>query len=111
MPTLVVAAGFSALLGPNGLGNRLLMDIWNLSSPPLQFLNTFPAILTAHVFYNTTIVIRVVGDFWSRMDPRLREAAASLGASPGRVFRRITLPLIAPAILAAVSRRPAPVHR
>ncbi len=101
MPTLVVAAGFSALLGTGGWINQFLMDLFQLSSPPIQFQNTLAAILTAHVFYNTTIVIRVVGDFWSRLDPRVGQAGAVLGASPWRVFRRITLPLLAPAVLAA----------
>ena len=101
MPTLVVAAGFSALLGPNGLGNRLLMNLFQLNEPPIQFVNTLGAILTAHVFYNTTIIIRVVGDFWSRLDPRMGQAAARLGASPWETFRRVTLPLLAPAVMAA----------
>jgi thiamine transport system permease protein len=55
----------------------------------------------AHVFYNTTIVLRVVGDFWSRLDPRLGYAARVLGASRWQTFREVTLPLLAPAIAAA----------
>jgi thiamine transport system permease protein len=53
------------------------------------------------VFYNTTIVMRIVGDFWSRLDPRLVQAAEVLGASPWQSLRRISLPLLMPAILAA----------
>ena len=59
LPTVVVAAGFNALLGPRGWLNLGLIALFNLDSPPIQFLNTFGAILTAHVFYNTTIIIRV----------------------------------------------------
>ncbi len=62
MPTLVVAAGFYALLGPNGWVNEILMRVFQLETPPIQFVNSFAAILTAHVFYNTTIILRVVGD-------------------------------------------------
>jgi thiamine transport system permease protein len=101
MPTLVVAAAFNSLLGPRGWANLALMDWLNLEAPPLQFTNTLGAILLAHVFYNTTIVLRVVGDFWSRLDPRLMAAGRSLGAGPGRVLWHITLPLLAPAIAAA----------
>ena len=101
LPTLVVAAGFNALLGPNGWVNTLLMDLFSLSSPPLQFLHTFGAILVAHVFYDTTIVLRVVGDFWSRLDPRFSQAAQVLGGNRWQTLREVTIPLLAPAVAAA----------
>lgn len=101
MPTLVVAAGFNALLGPNGWVNSLLVNLFGFSSPPIHFINTFPAIIIAHVFYNTTIVLRLVGDFWSHLNPRLNDASRVLGSSPWKTFRAITLPLLSPAIAAA----------
>jgi thiamine transport system permease protein len=101
LPTVVVAAGFNALLGPRGWLNLGLMTILGLESPPIQFLNTFGAILTAHVFYNTTIIIRVVSSSWSGQNIRLKHAAQVLGASPWRTFREVTLPLLRPSILAA----------
>lgn len=100
LPTVVVAAGFNALLGPRGWVNLGLMAVFNLGSPPVQFLNTFGAILTAHVFYNTTIIIRVVSNAWSRQNIRMQHAAKVLGASPWRTFREITLPLLRSSILA-----------
>lgn len=101
MPTLVVAAGFYALLGPTGLINSTLERLLQLDSPPISFVNTFGAILTAHVFYNTTVVLRVVGDYWSRLDPRLESAARVLGANRWAAMLEITLPLLLPAIAAA----------
>jgi len=101
LPTLVVAAGFNALLGPRGWVNLGLMAAFRLSAPPINVVNTLAAILAAHVFYNTTIVLRLVGDFWSHLDPRLPAAARVLGASPLRTAWHITLPLLAPAISAA----------
>lgn len=101
LPTLVVAAAFNALLGPRGWVNLGLMNWLRLAAPPLTFINTFTAILVAHVFYNTTIVLRLVGDFWARLSPRLEQAARVLGASPLRTFVRVTLPSIAPALAAA----------
>jgi thiamine transport system permease protein len=101
MPTLVVAAAFNALLGPRGWLNLGLMALLHANTPPLNVTNTLGAILLAHVFYNTTIVLRLVGDFWSHLDPRLVGAARVLGASRARAFREITLPLLAPALLAA----------
>jgi thiamine transport system permease protein len=101
LPTLVVGAAFNALLGPKGWINAAMMSLLNLSEPPIHFLNTFTAILVAHVFYNTTIVLRMVGDFWSRIDPKLGHAAQSLGANRWQVLRRVTIPLLMPVITAA----------
>jgi len=101
LPTVVVAAGFNALLGPRGWLNLNLMNLLDLESPPINVLYTLGAILLAHVFYNTTIVIRVVGNALSRLDPRLIEASRLLGADQWRAFWRITFPLLRPSILAA----------
>jgi thiamine transport system permease protein len=102
MPTLVVAAAFNALLGPHGWVNLALMGLLHLAEPPLSLTNSLGAILVAHVFYNTTIVLRMVGDFWSHLDPRLEQAAQMLGASRIKTLLNVTLPLLAPALLAAV---------
>jgi len=101
MPTLVVAAAFNALLGPRGWINLGLSELLNAASPPIQFTQTLAAILVAHVFYNTTIVLRTVGDFWARLDPDLSKAARSLGASAWQAALKITFPLLLPAILTA----------
>ena len=101
MPTLVVGAAFQALLGPRGWVNLALMGTFDLAESPLQIVHTLGAILLAHVFYNTSIVLRLVGDFWSHLDPRLGAAAKTLGAGRGQVLRRVTLPLLLPAIAAA----------
>lgn len=101
LPTVVVAASFNALLGPRGWLNLLLMGLFNLNSAPVQIFNTLPAILLAHVFYNTTIVIRVTGSAWAQLDPRLEQAGRMLGASAWRNFREITLPLLRPSIVAS----------
>jgi thiamine transport system permease protein len=101
LPTVVVAASFNALLGPRGWANLLLMNWFGLESPPIQILNSLGAILLAHVFYNTTVVIRVVGSALVQLDPRLEQAARMLGASPARALREVTLPLLKPALLSA----------
>lgn len=101
MPTVVVATAFLALVGPNGQLNVLLMDLFGLDRAPLNLQHTIWIILLAHVFYNIAIVVRIVGGFWSNLDRRVEEAAAVLGASPFRVFREITMPLLLPAVAAA----------
>jgi len=101
MPTLVVGVAFNALLGSSGWVNLALMDWFDLVAPPIRFSNTLTAILVAHVFYNTTIVLRMVGDYWSHLDPRLEQAARVLGANQWQTMRQVTIPLLLPAISAA----------
>ena len=69
----------------------------------LGWSESIAAILAAHVFFNVAVVVRTVSTLWSRIDPRLQEAARVLGASPWKVFMRITLPLLRPALAAAGS--------
>jgi len=95
LPTVVVAAGFNSLLGPRGLLSFILHP------PSFAFTGTLTAILLAHVFYNTTIVIRIVGAALTHLDPRLAQAARTLGADDRRVWWNVTLPLLRAPILAA----------
>lgn len=101
LPTLVVAASFNALFGPRGWANLLASTLFGLREPLFTLTNSLAAILIAHVFYNLTIVLRLVGDYWSRLDPRLTQAARTLGASAGQAFWWVTLPLLLPAIFSA----------
>jgi thiamine transport system permease protein len=101
LPTVVAAAAFQAMLGPSGLINSVLMSWLDLQQPPLVIDQGLGLLLLAHVFYNYSLVMRLVSSYWAGLDPNLRGAAASLGASPLQVFRRITLPLLMPAIAAA----------
>jgi len=101
LPTVVVAAAFNTLLGSRGWLNLGLMSLFNLSSPPINMLNSLSAILLAHVFYNISIVIRMVGSSLSRLNQNLPLVAQNLGASPWRAFKEVTLPLLMPSILSA----------
>jgi thiamine transport system permease protein len=101
LPTIVVANAFAALLGPRGLINEGLMALFNLDDTPIKLQYTIWFILLAHIFYNYTIVLRLVGGFWANLNPRLAEAAQMLGASPWRAFWQVTFPLLMPAIGAA----------
>lgn len=69
----------------------------------MGFTDSVWAILTAHVFFNIAVVVRTVSSLWSRIDPRLLEAGRVLGASEWQTFRKVTLPLLKPAIAAASS--------
>ena len=82
LPTIVVATAFLALL-PDGLHA------------------TATAVIIAHVYFNIAVVVRTVTPAWRDLDERLGDAAATLGASPARRLRGVTLPLLRPAILSA----------
>lgn len=103
LPTVVVAAGFNAFLGDRGWLNLTLMRWLGLGAPPVRFTGTLTAILVAHVFYNTTLVVRLLAHALEHLDPHLEQAARVLGADGGKVFRYVTLPLLRPSLLAATA--------
>ncbi len=84
LPTVVVALAFVAIL-PDGIERG------------------WAPILVAHAFFNVAVVVRIVGTYWANLDPRVGEAAATLGAGPVARFREITAPLLAPAVAAAAA--------
>ncbi len=59
---------------------------------------SFAGLVTAHVIVVTPYMLRLVGAGLTGLDPRVERAAESLGADRFTVFRRITLPLIAPGV-------------
>lgn len=79
LPTVMVGSAFLALGLSRSLG----------------------AILLAHLFFNYAVVVRVVGELWSHLDPHEEDAARVLGAGRWRTFRTITWPGILPGVLAA----------
>lgn len=101
LPTVVVASAFNTLMGPRGWINLGIMALFKLSDPPLKLLNSLPAVLLAHVFYNSSIVIRMVGSALGRLNPRLTEAARNLGASNRQAIKEITFPLLKPTVIGA----------
>jgi len=101
LPTVVVAAGFNSLIGPRGWLNVVLMQLLRINQPPVQLLNSLAAILLAHVFYNTAVVIRTVGSALEQLNPRLEQAGQTLGASVWQSIWKITFPLIRSSIASA----------
>lgn len=91
LPTVVVGVAFGTLFDDGGLFGFLGLD------------DHWIAILLAMVFFNFSVVVRSVGTMWRRLDPRLGEAAQSLGASPTRTFLTVVLPALGPSIAAGAS--------
>jgi spermidine/putrescine transport system permease protein len=60
----------------------------------------FTTLLIAHVMFSISFVVVVVRSRLIGFDRSIEEAAADLGATPVQTFRYVTLPLLAPAVLA-----------
>ena len=69
----------------------------------LGLLATFTGLVIGHAVVAIPYVIRLMLTAIRNVSPTLEEAAATLGASPLRVFWRVTLPLMRPALLAAAA--------
>jgi spermidine/putrescine transport system permease protein len=61
----------------------------------------FATILIAHIMFNISYVVVTVKARLVGFDRHLEEAAMDLGATPWQTFRKVTLPLIAPGVMAA----------
>jgi putative spermidine/putrescine transport system permease protein len=68
----------------------------------LGLLRSRSVLIAAHVALVLPFVVRSVWVSVRNLDPTLERAAASLGATPWRTFRRVTLPLLRPGLLAAL---------
>jgi putative spermidine/putrescine transport system permease protein len=67
----------------------------------LDVMYTEGAVIAGIVSINLPFTILILQSVFEGIDPRLEEAAASMGASPHRAFRRVILPLAFPGILIA----------
>ena len=63
---------------------------------------TLTGLVIGHVVLTLPYVLATVGAALRVMDPALERAAAGLGAAPWSAFRRITLPLLAPALASSL---------
>ncbi|MDO5740718.1 MAG: iron ABC transporter permease [Ornithinimicrobium sp.] len=91
LPTVVVGVMFRSLLSKGGPLGALGWD------------GTWVPILLAFVFFNLAVVVRTVGGMWEGLDRRAEESAAGLGANPWQVWRTVTLPALAPAVVSAAT--------
>ena len=89
LPTVVVSAAMLSVFDRFGVEDSLRHTLW--------------AVLLAHVFFNFAIVARTLGSYWSHLGHAQEEAARTLGAGAWRIFFRITLPRLMPALLGVAS--------
>lgn len=87
------------LSGRGGYLNNWLMSTFHLSAAPIN-INSIWGIVFVEVSYYFPFVFMQVVSALERMDPTLEESARIAGAKQGYVIRKITLPLVTPAISA-----------
>jgi putative spermidine/putrescine transport system permease protein len=95
---LMTAVFLSPLVVPGvaaGLGFLIL-------AAGLGIVTSRAVLIAAHVVLVLPFVVRSVAVSAANLDVALERAAASLGATPWRVFRRVTLPLLRPGLFAAL---------
>ncbi|MCO5168747.1 MAG: ABC transporter permease [Planctomycetes bacterium] len=65
----------------------------------LGLWGTLTSLAAAHALWSMPVVFLVARGALDEVDPDLERAARGLGASPAQVLRRVTLPLVLPALL------------
>ena len=90
LPTIVAGLTLLALYGPKSpVGIDIAFSRYGIAA--------------ALLFVTLPFVVRTVQPVLYELDTELEEAAASLGAPPPLIFRRIILPVVVPAILSGVA--------
>jgi putative spermidine/putrescine transport system permease protein len=83
--------------GKTGILNWLLLTIGLMRSPvKLLYSETAVVIGSLHVFY--PMMVLPLASALGRIDPRIEDAARTLGATSWRIFRRVTVPLSLPGL-------------
>jgi molybdate transport system permease protein len=94
MPPVATGLILLLLFSPRGPFGRLLGELG------IQVVFTWRAVVLAMAVMGLPLVVRTVRAGLEQVDERYEAVAATLGASPLRVFFAITLPLAQPALVA-----------
>jgi sulfate transport system permease protein len=93
LPTAVAGIALATLLGPDGWVGGLLAPLG------IKVAYAVPGIVVALVFVGLPYIVRSVQPVLMDMSPDTEEVAATLGATPWQVVRRVVLPTLLPALL------------
>ena len=95
LPPVVGGVALLLALGRLGLVGRALESFFGVT-----LFGTLPGVIVAETFVAMPFLVLTVEGALKGLDPRYEDAAATLGASRGLVFWKITLPLAAPSVAA-----------
>lgn len=95
--TVLVAEGLLTYLGPQGWLNRILMGI-GLIQEPLRLTHNIWGVIISLIITGFPFAFLLTLSYISGINPKMEEAASTLGAGPWQRFTRVTLPLLAPGL-------------
>jgi molybdate transport system permease protein len=95
LPPVVGGVALFAAFGRRGLFGQLLDELFGITLP-----FTTAGVVVAQTFVAMPFLVLTVEAAIHQLDPRLEDAARTLGAGHWYVFARVTLPTIRPALVA-----------
>lgn len=103
LPLLPMTMGWILLLDPyNGILNRFFMHTFGFTTP-LFNVYSYWGIVWCHLAFSTSVRFILMTPAFTAMDAALEDAARASGSSNLGVLWRITIPLLAPALLASTA--------
>lgn len=101
IPHLLFAVSWALLLNPsNGILNLVLKQAFSLESAPLN-IYTLPGMILVEGLLDLPIAYLIIAPAMGSFDVTLEESSRVFGAGTWLTLRRVTLPVLRPAILAA----------
>ena len=103
LPLLPMTMGWIMLLDPyNGLINTGLVKFFGLAKPPFD-IYSYGGIIWCHIAFSTSVRFLLLTPAFIAMDAALEDAARASGSNNIGVLMRITVPILAPAVLASTA--------
>lgn len=103
LPLLPMTMGWILLLDPHyGLINKFLMRVFALSEAPFN-IYSYGGIVWCHLAFSTSVRFLLMTPAFAAMDAALEEAGQVCGSNKAGVLMRVTIPVLAPAVLASTA--------
>ena len=104
MPQWTLAVVWQNLFNSNAVtktSNGLLASLFNINMPAWWCIGLFPCIIVLGMHYAPFAYI-LIGGIFKNMDANLEEAATILDTPRWKIFTRVTIPMVKPAILSTI---------
>ncbi len=104
MPQWTLAVVWQNLFNSNvvtGTSNGLLASLFGITMPAWWCVGLFPCIIVLGMHYAPFAYI-LIGGIFKNMDANLEEAATILDTPRWKIFTRVTIPMVKPAILSTI---------